>query len=1504
MKHEEGEGSRLEKLLKLIREGKTEEIRRAAAEQVAGIVKSQPTQVFSLVAKLAHALVGPQWEGRIAASYCFELIAKHCQHHSVVSLREAACGAGSESELKEMRHEWLQLEHFDIKDVIKQAKPLVASSGSEFEVGSLSSLQDLQQQKKQLKARLGLDGISGQVINADEFIADEDLAADVEMKTQEEKKSAASVLEGLSAREKAMMRAQKKRKMNNGAAKETHVHDEKALLDISKASEDMWNDTVSGGWPFGRISDKLCIDLLHPSWERRHGAALGLRSILQHHLNSAGIYASIDDRPSGWLASGGSGMPSLLSVTEADVNRASIENLAWLEECTIHILCVLALERFGDYLSDDVVAPVRETAAQVLGILAAGMSDGMFQKTLCALADIAQADHWESRHGALSGLKYVLTARSNIDTATLAKTLSVIRRGLEDQIEDVRSVSAECLMPCIAEFEKSSSRDTVAIVDLLWDSLLSLDPLNTATKSASKVLEMLFSEMEDTSSIMKIENIPRLWYHFPSRVSSVRSAAVQCYKGIVNSARYLEKVPESYHVTGMFACLQVIMTDENLDIAMQAYETCTSLISQLSSEKSACLGNKEILDTLLASTLFSPGKQYVRPTCAELPPIMDEMTDMGEMGRPVHVQKHAASERRYLLCGVLARRFASSDSGMKQKVASMMASNWSEHSPLPKSIIDTFLEKLARKSNFIEFEAPYKSIVEKFAKYDVSKDVVLKASADDLVKLLSGKCDQSNLSSLLDRLSAIRTAEDQFSVSVSGCIATAVVKSEQIPQKLNAIIQPLIAGTRREKDEFLHRMACNAIAKLVWIARDRSPSPSSKIIKNLCLFACSDKRSILDASNNQASDEDQDTKAEESGSKSATQITSEGGIMALKELVRLAGPNLTKELPGLWDHQIVNKMKLDNKVDESALHEHMKACFVMQCISPEMHEGLLAALDHVLSILLPLLTFSNNAVQKASARAVSAICQRNVERFLPIALQSLDSMLKDGSPEQSRFGGITAIRILLDNLDIDVVPFIPLLVIYLMRRMGDSVSDIRKQATRCFAKAITLLPLSHGIAAPPNLSESQKVMLQKDGNFLEQLLNNEHVDDYKLPFSLQVGSLRRYQQEGINWLAFLKRFGLHGILADDMGLGKTIQATAIMGAVATERKIAFESTKDPNDMPKPSLVVCPATLVSHWPHEIAKFISSDILKPLRVHGTPSERQAAYKEISDASVVVISYETLRSDIKTLSTKQWMYIILDEGHAIRNPTSKLAIAARELHGMHRLILSGTPVQNSVLEVWAMFEFLMPGYLGDQKSFNAKYGKSVEKAKKSKKTSAQEQASVLALQALHKQVMPFILRRTKDQVLKDLPPKIIQDIMCDPSPLQLSLLKDLDSSGIEETLKSMGSSSDSQGHVFQALHYLRKLCSHPLFVLNKENESHRDAIRACIGDSAAKNWESAMSTIHNQLQHSPKLSALKELLLDSGLANEEGESDISDAGHRFLIFAQTKGMLNMIESAVLNP
>jgi TATA-binding protein-associated factor len=230
--------------------------------------------------------------------------------------------------------------------------------------------------------------------------------------------------------------------------------------------------------------------------------------------------------------------------------------------------------------------------------------------------------------------------------------------------------------------------------------------------------------------------------------------------------------------------------------------------------------------------------------------------------------------------------------------------------------------------------------------------------------------------------------------------------------------------------------------------------------------------------------------------------------------------------------------------------------------------------------------------------------------------------------------------------------------------------------------------------------------------------------------------LRRYQQEGINWLSFLRRFGLNGVLADDMGLGKTLQATTIMACSAAERQAAAAASAAAGEngaqhLPSqqqldqhasagskaaapaaaglmPSLVVCPSTLVGHWAHEINKYVEESVLRPLAISGTPAERASAQQQLRLGgavgggcyNVVIISYESLRSDADWASGISWDYIVLDEGHVIRSTKSKLAQAVKRLQAQHRLVLSGTPIQNSALELWSLFDFLMPGFLGGKR------------------------------------------------------------------------------------------------------------------------------------------------------------------------------------------------------------
>jgi TATA-binding protein-associated factor len=213
-------------------------------------------------------------------------------------------------------------------------------------------------------------------------------------------------------------------------------------------------------------------------------------------------------------------------------------------------------------------------------------------------------------------------------------------------------------------------------------------------------------------------------------------------------------------------------------------------------------------------------------------------------------------------------------------------------------------------------------------------------------------------------------------------------------------------------------------------------------------------------------------------------------------------------------------------------------------------------------------------------------------------------------------------------------------------------------------------------------------------------------------------------------------------------------------------------------------------------------------------------------------------------------------------------------------HRLILSGTPIQNNVLELWSLFDFLMPGLLGTEKEFNDLYSKPILASKDSKSTGKEQERAALAIEALHKQVLPFILRRMKEDVLDDLPPKIIQDYYCEMSELQIALYKEYG----QKNAASDSEDPEKRTHIFQNLQYLRKVCNHPLLVRSPENQ---DEIKLQICGEE--------SSLHD-IRHAPKLLALKDLLTQCGIAFKA--EDVAVSPHRALIFVQLKAMLDIIE------
>ncbi len=316
------------------------------------------------------------------------------------------------------------------------------------------------------------------------------------------------------------------------------------------------------------------------------------------------------------------------------------------------------------------------------------------------------------------------------------------------------------------------------------------------------------------------------------------------------------------------------------------------------------------------------------------------------------------------------------------------------------------------------------------------------------------------------------------------------------------------------------------------------------------------------------------------------------------------------------------------------------------------------------------------------------------------------------------------------------------------------------------------------------------------------------------------GTLRGYQREGLGWLNFLQQFGFGGCLADDMGLGKTVQVLALLESrrIARDREKRRASragkrkadANASNGRLAPSLVVVPKSLVFNWIQEASRFTPK-----LRVlDHTGMDRLRTSDHFDDYDLIITTYGTLRRDAIQFKDVQFDYVILDEAQAIKNANTESAKAARLLRGTHRLAMSGTPIENHLGELWSLFQFLNPGLLG---------AASVFKLNTSAARNPDEQVRVLLAKALR----PFILRRTKQQVASDLPPKTEQTIYCEMDEVQRKLYDELR----DHYRRSLLGLIEREGikkskiQILEALLRLRQAACHP-GLIDKSRMSERCA------------------------------------------------------------------------------
>uniref|UniRef100_A0A3P9J9Q0 BTAF1 RNA polymerase II, B-TFIID transcription factor-associated n=1 Tax=Oryzias latipes TaxID=8090 RepID=A0A3P9J9Q0_ORYLA len=1666
--------SRLDRLFILLDTGTTPVTRKAAAQQLGEVVKLHPHELHNLLAKVLTYLRSPNWDTRIAAGQAVEAIVKNIPewNPSPKPKEESREDLSPEDSSSDR----LSFYHFDISRLLKHGASLLGSAGAEFELqedktGEMDPKERLARQRKLLQKKLGLDMGAAIGMDTEELFNDEDLDDTCQssvVKAHGVKVTAgcsshnhltiqaAELIDsefraGMSSRQKnkakrmaKLVAKQRSRDVDpneksndsfEGEPEEKRRKTTNVVIDQPAAQPKVLIDNVpdtssvleeSNEWPLESFCEELCNDLFNPSWEVRHGAGTGLREILKCHGAAGG---------------------KLVGSTAEQMSRQHQE---WIEDLVIRLLCVFALDRFGDFVSDEVVAPVRETCAQTLGVALRHMNESGVFMTVNVLLKLLREDQWEVRHGGLLGIKYALAVRQDLIGVLLPRVLPAITEGLQDLDDDVRAVAAAALIPVVDGLVQLQTNEVPSIVNTLWDALLDLDDLTASTNSIMTLLSSLLTypqvrlcSMQHSLTVL----VPRVWPFLRHTISSVRRAALETLYTLLSTAdqscavwinpiiqdmlrhifqscilesheeilELIQKVwmellfqaPQQYVVAascpwmGAWLCLMMqashIPIDQNMLLEVKAR-------SKDKAGAKARLGNSQAKETVQeyiagAETVADDPltRDYVvvrsRLMSAKLLGALCKCICDPQLNAATQEIRPAESLAQLLLFHL------NSKSALQRIAVALVLCEWAalqkDCQVVSSMVQPRLLAILAEQLYYDEIAIPFtrmqnecKQLITLLADANIdlqdrfSCSVFTIDQANELVTTIFTESTVGlNLKTKLwpalnskrqqAQSTVMETSSEwqQLHLRVHMFTACAVINLQVLPDKLNPLIRPLMEAMKKEENTLIQSYAASFIAKLLQQCAGRTPCPNPKIIKNLCSSACVDSavtpssacpvpsapddakmgalekdgmhhmvnktRGIITLYRHQraafavTSKRGPAPKAPKTqselppGSSVGTDgdenkrpflIQRRGAEFCLTTIARHFGGDLVKSLPYLWEstvgplRTVLQDRQAQLEKGDAAAQELVNSLQVLElmaaAMAPDLRPLLLQHLPHLFNCLQHLYT----AVRHMAARCVGVLGKIATLEVMNSFLECVLPWLAAIDDITKQEGAIEALACVMEQLEVDIIPYIVLLVVPVLGRMSDPSDSIRFMATQCFATLIRLLPLEAGIPDPPAMSADLIRQKARERYFLEQLLDGRKLENYHIPVPIKA-ELRKYQQDGVNWLSFLNKYKLHGILCDDMGLGKTLQSICILAGDHYLRAQEYAKTKAADCSPLPSLVVCPPTLTGHWVDEVGKFCTKEYLHPLHYTGPPSERMRLQHQVKKHNLIVASYDVVRNDIDFFRNIKFNYCILDEGHIIKNGKTKLSKAIKQLAANFRLILSGTPIQNNVLELWSLFDFLMPGFLGTERQFAARYGKPILASRDAKSSSREQEAGVLAMEALHRQVLPFLLRRMKEDVLQDLPPKIIQDYYCNLSPLQVQLYEDFAKSrakaSVEDSISTASAEEEEEekpklkatGHVFQALQYLRKLCNHPSLVLTPQHPEYKR-----VTDQLA-----AQNSSLRDIQHAPKLSALKQLLLDCGLGDGGGSETGTEAvvaQHRVLIFCQLKSMLDIVEHDLLKP
>ncbi|CAD5211902.1 unnamed protein product [Bursaphelenchus xylophilus] len=1406
------------------------------------------------------------------------------------------------------------LDKLNIGEIVKQYNFLVSCDETSIPLKKGVKLSK-KEQRQLVDQHLDLNFRTG--VSCGQFLADEDLGNDAsnDSSSSDEKKSDLKAVQ-CELPSPSKVKAEIKQEM---AEEKPVISGEGQNGDQGEEGLGVDEENV-----FYEFLTQVLTDLASPKWQQRHGNAMAVGKIVQNAFK--------------------------ILTPEAT------------ETLTVRMIFVLSLDRFNDFVTgSNAVAPVREAIGQGLSLLMLkiGIDTPLvsalinpLRQLLCMKGNAC----WQCRQAALLVLKYYFSMCDSGEK--FFELFDFVVKAMYDKMDEVVSVSVHTLSSLFnnQKIDPVRKRDHIDVVmksvwwmlmendsdsmqindgvssllvDLLgivqnWlvvveDSQLSqiqfnhiislLDPSQiTSTMRTMECICLSLGKQNDFTPIQKFNLIKMLYrcllFVQPSDSKRVIDLVFSTLMKLISTTPEAElaAIPELQNSIGYWVgCLTYDIKSSEIDVFLHNVNGPSSSVQN--SKELLCGDELRFLDEKPKHNAFMDRKCFA---ARFLSPIIDTLyrSNVQIQDQPLylslqlHFIPYLRSNSLYQRMGVAlmlncwSRMFRRAFNAQKQQqyptliVAELERLLLEAPTRPPYDEPATMIKSLTAECN--EFR---RHCIQKGVPHDKCPGIDPQTNVDEAINAMYNMCKpclikQQDLDALEGRRKYLiqMTEATRFQILTNNnrlnalCASTLFYFGHCLPQ-MTPMIKPLIDALNTEDNELIsEEIFYDSFTILFSVTLERNPCPHPKVLKQLSNGLIEDK-TFIPKTKQLESDQIISTS---NPPPAPVTIRAKNCEIALRKYAEQLGQISTQICPNIAEFLKLNQ----NLNDETELEVFLTNLEFIRILSMPMgHQPK----PEEIAILKIALGHTDPAVRFRTARCITELAVADLAFVLNNFFEEVRKFSDQIDSSEKRAGAVEFLAILVAKLDPKVlITAASLLAPLALKMITDQVEAIRELAALAFGKLVALLHLEADTEPlMTRLTPELQIELEESKDFVNVLsqpsklpaLTQEQVPGLKPSIKL-----RAYQLEGITWMRFLSRFGLNGILADDMGLGKTIQTLSVL---SLHRKTSPRY---------PSLIICPRTLTNHWCNEWRNYFPNE--KPMhRV-----EVDVKILPNSD-EIVVMSYEELRTNAKRFNDFPWKFLVLDEGHCIRNPNTNLFEAIMTLKAKHKLLLSGTPVQNSPADLWALFKFLMPGYLFTRQQFQQRFLKPILACRNPKASEEQTKQGEESLQQLHRLILPFVMRRLKTDVLKELPDKVVQDWVCQLTEAQkriyqavvdrCSLVKKENETEVEKKRRL------SPLHTLIAL---RQLVDHPVLineVLKKIEYRTREYDPNGQMDYA--------------MELSGKMMALKEILQECQIGDSEDKAPLDDGNtpstsdvledlpaltqHRALIFCQWRASIDLV-------